>query len=222
MGIYSSIYYTLISKNVNKKHLWESKKVVLHRHHIVPRHSGGLDEESNYTYLTIREHICAHFLLWKIHRNKNDLRAMHMLGAKLTPHQRRMTGKFCFENNIGMFSDEYKNKRSEWGRKGAMSQIKNGKCIHTKDLNQRAQWAALGGKAGARSQMKNGIGMHTKDLKQRSEWASLGGKAHTGKKCMYKPGDKTFKRVKPKDIDKHLDEGYIFGSPFKKTKQLSS
>jgi len=45
------------------------------------------------------------------------------------------------------------------------------------------------------------------------ERASMGGKAHMGKKCMYKPGDTTFKRVKAEDIDAFLNDGYVFGSP---------
>jgi hypothetical protein len=74
MSIYSILYYNIISRGVYKKDLWEKKSNQLHRHHILPKHSGGLDKESNYSYLTIREHIAAHFLLWKIHKNPNDLK----------------------------------------------------------------------------------------------------------------------------------------------------
>ena len=40
------------------------------RHHIVPKSMGGEDTEENLIYLTAREHFIAHWLLWRIHRNK--------------------------------------------------------------------------------------------------------------------------------------------------------
>jgi len=202
-------------------HLCQSRKCLkeyygrgsgLHKHHIIPTHSGGLDDESNYTYLTPREHQIAHYLLWRIYRNPNDLRSMKMLGAKLTPLQRKITGEFCRDNNIGFFgADEL--LKNEWRKKGAYSQVFNKIGIHNPD--NFAKYASLGGKAGAAAQIKNKIGIHTDNQTKRSEWASLGGKAHIGKKCMYKPGDTTFKKVKPEDINKYLIEGYIFGSPHK-------
>ena len=65
----------------------------IHKHHIIPKHRGGKDTVDNFTYLTVREHIIAHFLLWKIHGSPNDLRSMHMLGANLTPKQRKILRK---------------------------------------------------------------------------------------------------------------------------------
>jgi hypothetical protein len=56
----------------------------------------------------------------------------------------------------------------------------------------------------------------------KKERASMGGKSHKGKKCMYKPGDKSFKRVRPEDIQSRLNEGYIFGSPISSKNQDSS
>jgi len=103
MNIYHRIYSNIISRNVNKKELWENKENGLHRHHIIPKHMGGEDTEDNYTYLTVREHQIAHYLLWKIYGKVNDLRSMHMLGARLTPYQRQITGKWCFENKKNWF-----------------------------------------------------------------------------------------------------------------------
>ena len=63
-------------------HLEENWKPVgsgLERHHILPKHQGGLDEEFNYTYLTRKEHILAHYLLWRIHRNEGDRIAYKMM-----------------------------------------------------------------------------------------------------------------------------------------------
>ena len=83
MGVSADVFINLCQSKKQLKESW-GKGSGLHRHHIIPVHSGGTDEESNFTYLTVREHIIAHFLLWKIHRNPNDLRSMHMLGANLS------------------------------------------------------------------------------------------------------------------------------------------
>jgi hypothetical protein len=40
------------------------------KHHILPRSMGGGNEISNLIFLTAREHFLAHWLLWKIHRNR--------------------------------------------------------------------------------------------------------------------------------------------------------
>lgn len=39
-------------------------------HHIIPKSMGGDDEKNNLIYLTAREHFIAHWLLWRIHKNK--------------------------------------------------------------------------------------------------------------------------------------------------------
>lgn len=185
----------------------------LHAHHIIPKHMRGEDSPSNLTYLTVREHILAHRLLWKIHKNPNDLRAIHMLGAKLTPEQRRITGEFCRDNNIGIFGASVEQK-IEWGKKGIESQKETGSkqsfwWWSTSEGRQKR--ASMGGKATQKS--GNGWNLTKVSKERHSEIASMGGKSHKGKRAMHKPGDKSFIRVAPEDIDQRLCEGYIFGSP---------
>lgn len=222
MGIYSIIYNNLCNEKCQLKELYKPGSG-LHRHHIIPRHMGGSDDESNFTYLTVKEHIIAHFLLWKIHKNINDLRSMKMLGAELTLEQRRAVGIYCRDNKIG-FHGAPKDKRKQWAAKGVESQKISG------DINSFYWWsteegrkkrASMGGAAGALSQIKNKHGIHTADLEKRNEWASLGGKAHKDKRCMYIPGETTFKRVKSEDIESFLSKGYIFGSPYKGKNQYT-
>lgn len=222
MGIYSIIYNNLCNEKCQLKELYKSGSG-LHRHHIIPRHMGGSDDESNFTYLTIREHIIAHFLLWKIHKNINDLRSMKMLGAELTVEQRKVVGIYCRDNKIG-FHRATKEQRKEWQLKGIESQKLSS------DTNSWYWWsteegqkkrASMGGSVGSASQIKNKQGIHTSDLEKRNEWASLGGKSHKGKRCMYIPGETTFKRVKPEDIESFLNKGYIFGSPYKGKNQYT-
>ena len=44
--------------------------VYYEKHHILPRSMCGDDSENNLVYLTAREHFLAHWLLWRIHRNR--------------------------------------------------------------------------------------------------------------------------------------------------------
>ena len=115
MNIYHNIYYNLCESRKQLKYKWV-KDSGLHRHHIIPVHSGGTDDEVNFTYLTIREHIIAHFLLWKMNNNPNDLRSMKMLGANITPTQRKIIGEYCRDNNIGFFGAS-KEQKFLWRKK---------------------------------------------------------------------------------------------------------
>lgn len=116
----------------------------LHAHHIVPKHAGGLDEKDNITYLTIREHIAVHFLLWKINSTPNDLRAMHILGAHLTSAHRRIIGEFCRDNQLG-FHGATKEDRDVWRRRAAAKAYAAQRGIH--DPSMKPLYASLGGQA---------------------------------------------------------------------------
>lgn len=55
------------------------KGVYYERHHVVMKSMGGTDEESNLVWLTAREHFLAHWLLWKIHRNRQAAYAFSVM-----------------------------------------------------------------------------------------------------------------------------------------------
>lgn len=209
MNFYSKVYNNLCESKKSRKPDYR-KNSNLHKHHIIPKHMGGTDDDTNLTYLTIREHQLAHFLLWKIHGNINDLRSMYMLGANLSHNYRTLIGKWCYENKIGFFSDEFDSSiKANWTRRGVERQIELKVGIHNPE--NFSKHASIGGKASINSPNNPWHYWSTKEgQKHRS---SLGGKAHKGKKTMYKPGDTTFKRVSPEDFDSFLEKGYIFGSP---------
>lgn len=208
MGIYSSIYSNICSAGVNKKNLWEEDKGAYHCHHIVPRHMGGSDDPSNLCYISIREHIIAHYLLWKIHHLPNDLRAMNMLGAKLTTHQRRIVGIWCKNKGIG-FHGATKEQRAQWSKRGAQTQIESKIGIH--DPKNTTKYSSIGGKAAMQS--PNSAWKFWTTAEGRSIRGKLGAKAIRGRKVMFKPGDSTFCRVKPEKVKEFLEKGYVFGSP---------
>ena len=169
---------------------------------------GGEDVEENFTYLTIREHRIAHYLLWRIHGLANDLRSFHMLGGNLSSEMRKFVGHWCFENKIGMFDKKYDGLRSKWNAVGIQKQMESKVGIF--DSEKFSYHASLGGKASAKT---NKAFQYWFSEEGKHERASMGGKAHIGKKAMYKPGEESFIRVKTDDIADRLSMGYVFGSP---------
>jgi hypothetical protein len=173
---------------------------------------GGTDDDCNLTYLNVREHIIAHYLLWKIYKNPNDLRSMKMLGANLSPQHRKIIGEFCRDNQIGFFSTPVE-ERKEWMIRGIETQkqeylndkVKNFYYWSTEE--GRKERASLGGKKRASKEFN-----YWASNQGRQERASLGGKAHKGKKVMHLPGTKGWKRILPEDVDTKLNEGWKFGT----------
>lgn len=53
-----------------------------HKHHIVPRHMGGSDDQSNIILLSVDEHAEAHRLLYEQHGKQEDFMAWKMLSGK--------------------------------------------------------------------------------------------------------------------------------------------
>ena len=59
------------------------------RHHIIMKSMGGTNDESNLIYLTAREHFLAHWLLWRIHRNKQTALAFNCM-LRVGKNQKRV------------------------------------------------------------------------------------------------------------------------------------
>jgi hypothetical protein len=205
--MYLSIYYNLCNSKKQLKESW-GKGSNLHRHHIVPVHAGGTDDDFNFTYLTVREHIIAHYLLWKIYKRPNDLRAMKMLGANLTSNQRKIVGEFCFQNNIGIFSEEFKSNKTlqiQKNKKAAATQKKN--KVGTFSQEGRMALASSGGKVGGAKQKASGIGIHNPENFVKN--ASLGGKAIKGMVCVTNGSHRT--RIHLDKLQEYIGMGYTKG-----------
>ena len=89
---YQLIYDNLVNKAIKRQlekeqHMLENGTAIIkngkfvpliknqeyiERHHIIPRCLGGTDDESNLVDFTYREHYIAHYLLYKIEKNKNN------------------------------------------------------------------------------------------------------------------------------------------------------
>jgi len=146
MSIYTKLYNNLCTKGKSLLEQYTSGSG-LHAHHIVPRHQGGSDHPTNLTYLTVREHIIAHFLLWKIHNQVNDLRAMHMLGARLTSAQRRLTGEYCRDNNLGIHAQTDDERRANGMKSYQIAQETQNEFFFWSTPEGRKLRASMGGKA---------------------------------------------------------------------------
>lgn len=209
MSIYITIYNNLCKKGKLLKEHYKPKSNI-HAHHIIPKHSGGADDANNLTYLTIRQHIIAHFLLWKIYKNFNDLRSMKMLGAKLNYKQRSIIGKKCRENKIGYFNDKYQ-KDPNWHKnrtdKSTATQRKN-KVGAFFDPTLRKEICSKGGKAAAISQKMNKTGAFQNPELQK-KIASLGGKSLKGLICVTNGKHRT--RIKPHLLKEYESIGYKRG-----------
>lgn len=206
--VYTNAYHIICNRG--KQRNFSILEETYHNHHIIPRHQGGTDDKDNIAYLTRKEHIIAHYLLWKIHRNANDLRSMKMLGANLNREYRKTIGKWCYHNKIGMYGANNQTKKT-WILRAIKTQIE--KKVGIFDPNKRKEYASIGGKASIKS--PNNPWSYWASQEGRLQRASLGGKAHKGKVAMHKPGEQTFKRIHKQEVQKYKDMGYCLGLPFK-------
>lgn len=191
MSIYSRIYHNLCESRRQSERDWKPGSN-LHRHHIVPKHSGGDDSPSNFTYLTVREHIIAHFLLWKMNRNPNDLRGMKMLGAKITSQQRKIIGEWCRDNKIG-FHGATPEERTKWAKNILEKEKIRGK---------KYSWWWWSSSEGRKERARRGGVVTSRNNKGRI-WISK---------------NDSSKRVYENDLKKFLDDGWSLGVGYKKSK----
>ena len=124
----------------------------LHRHHIVPKHMGGSDEDWNIMELSREDHAIAHLILYKLYGFQADLRAAVLLNeqvpreglvpwnkglTKADPRIAKQAAKVSGKGN-GMTGRPSHNKgkknpwTSEWNRKNKVGNIPWNKGL-TKD-----------------------------------------------------------------------------------------
>jgi Domain of unknown function (DUF1996) len=85
-----------------------------HRHHLIPRHMGGGDEEDNLTPpISIEVHAAFHEQLWKDFGKKEDYIAWRCLSGRITGEEARLEAAKEGQKR----SDIYKNTRKDLGAK---------------------------------------------------------------------------------------------------------
>lgn len=91
------------------------------RHHVIPRSMGGTDDESNLVYLTAREHFLAHWLLWRIHRNREMAFAFFAMHKWKRNNEPKKFSSICYQEakeSMTLFLSEKMKQQTIWkGRK---------------------------------------------------------------------------------------------------------
>lgn len=67
-------------------------------HHIVPKHMGGGNGKDNLVLLTFREHVIAHYLLWRIYKKRGD-KVMWMFRSNQTEEAQTLRVQLAVESN---------------------------------------------------------------------------------------------------------------------------
>lgn len=78
------------------------------KHHILPRSMGGTDEASNIVHLTPKEHLIAHYLLWKIYEDIKLLRAFVLMSGQ--------KNKTLTDEELETISDDYAKAKEEYSK----------------------------------------------------------------------------------------------------------
>jgi hypothetical protein len=142
--MYKEIYDKLTKSKINLKDEWKSN-TNLFRHRIKPNHQGGEYTEDNCTYLTLREHIIAHYLLWKINSHIADYRAYKMMSGinvPFTKHSEYTKQKISKSHKGVPLSKEHRKRISE----GQIGRIGGMKGKHLTKEQRKKQSDALKGR----------------------------------------------------------------------------
>jgi len=94
--------------------------MITHKHHIIPRHMGGSDDNSNLVELTIEEHAEAHRKLFEEHGRWQDKIAWQTLSGQIT-HAEAIKQAQIHSNKTRIVTQEHKDKISK-----SLSGRKNG------------------------------------------------------------------------------------------------
>jgi hypothetical protein len=82
------------------------------RHHIVPKWLGGTDDDTNLVYLSFKDHVFAHWLLWRIHRDKPSAYSYYMMSKRKKANPNPTVEQFAQTNKGRVMSQASKDKIS--------------------------------------------------------------------------------------------------------------
>lgn len=138
---YQAIYNSLCLRGQTPRSLDYSE-----RHHIIPRHVGGTDDQSNLTSLTYKEHRLAHVLLYRIHGRWQDKVAINAMSG-LDPEPRRsaqvQAGLAQVAAGSGIHSQsreervEFGRNLSEWNKANPDGMLRGLAKCHARDTQLR-------------------------------------------------------------------------------------
>lgn len=111
-------YEQFINECRTKKY---SENDIMEQHHIIPRHAGGTDEQSNLINLSIKDHVFAHWLRWQLFNSIPDKRA-YEFRVSISTDRTKLQRQLILDNvekykqeRLYRFNSEY---QSEMGKRG--------------------------------------------------------------------------------------------------------
>jgi ribosomal protein S27AE len=128
-------------------------------HHIIPRCKDGDNSEENLIHLTAREHFLAHWLLWRIYRDRQTALAFNAM-LRIGRGQKRITSSRSFQEarEAASFAQKGKKLRQEtinsiiknnartgkpnWnsGKKWEKSKVECSKCGEYTSIDHNKRW----------------------------------------------------------------------------------
>lgn len=95
--LWEKIYDKLILESKNKCRV-KCDGIYYENHHILPKHMGGGNDDENLVLLTFREHVIAHYLLWRMYKQPGD-RMMYLMRSNQTEEAQRLRVEMAVEKN---------------------------------------------------------------------------------------------------------------------------
>lgn len=129
------IYAAIISRAVSRQ---RKNGEYYERHHITPRSMGGSDTAENLVYLTGREHYIAHWLLFKIHRNKQMACAWYAMRMN-RDGKRYISKTFDYARKYSGGITSAENKARVWTKEMREKSSKARKGVFVRGSHQRAR-----------------------------------------------------------------------------------
>ena len=125
---------------------------MIHKHHIIPKHDGGTDDESNLISLTVEEHAEAHKKLYKEHGRWQDKLAWQGLSKMIDREEIISTilSQPRTEEWKQKISEAHKGMKKPWARGGVGNLGKPKTEEHRRKLSEahkgmKKPWAAMAG-----------------------------------------------------------------------------
>jgi hypothetical protein len=127
---YKKIYDDLMSSRLllkKERYIKRKNGEYFEGHHIIPKSKGGLGlstrglNNENIVYLTAREHFLAHWILWRIYRDRATALAFHKM-ISVNKFQERVNSSSAYEEARLAFSETNKGNQYGKGHKNVVSE----------------------------------------------------------------------------------------------------
>jgi hypothetical protein len=93
--------------------------VYYEKHHIIMKSMGGTNDSENIVKLTAREHFLAHWLLWRIHRNRQAASAFFSMCRSHSKHKRVISSSRAYSEareGLSLTTDNSGDKNPFYGK----------------------------------------------------------------------------------------------------------